>query len=66
MHCVNVCVLNAFLGCLTQDQAMVGYELTKTIGDDTATYKFTPKYVLKAGQKVTVIKKKDLSLNFAY
>ncbi|XP_028274150.1 lamin-B1 [Parambassis ranga] len=37
-----------------EDQAMVGYELTKTIGDDTATYKFTPKYVLKAGQKVTI------------
>lgn len=37
-----------------EDQAMVGYELVKTIGDETATYKFTPKYVLKAGQKVTV------------
>lgn len=37
-----------------QDQAMVGYEMTRTIGDSSATYKFTPKYVLKAGQKVTV------------
>lgn len=37
-----------------EDQAMVGYEMTKTIGNATATYKFTPKYVLKAGQKVLV------------
>ncbi|KAG7221203.1 hypothetical protein INR49_017420 [Caranx melampygus] len=37
-----------------EDQAMVGYELIKTTGDTTATYKFTPKYILKAGQKVTV------------
>jgi len=37
-----------------QDQAMVGYEMIKTIGNATATYKFTPKYVLKAGQKVMV------------
>ena len=37
-----------------QDQAMVGYELTRTIGEASATYKFTPKYVLKAGLKVTV------------
>ncbi|XP_041826042.1 lamin-B1 [Melanotaenia boesemani] len=37
-----------------EDQAMVGYEMTKTIGNATATYKFTPKYVLKAGQKVMV------------
>lgn len=37
-----------------QDQAMVGYEMTKTIGSASATYKFTPKYVLKAGQKVLV------------
>lgn len=33
---------------------MVGYEMVKTIGNDAATYKFTPKYVLKAGHKVTV------------
>ncbi|TTF71935.1 Lamin-B1 [Bagarius yarrelli] len=37
-----------------QDQAMVGFQLTRIIGDNSATYKFTPKYVLKAGQKVTV------------
>lgn len=33
---------------------MVGYELLQTIGNATATYKFTPKYVLKAGHKVAV------------
>ncbi|XP_042365338.1 LOW QUALITY PROTEIN: lamin-B1 [Plectropomus leopardus] len=37
-----------------EDQAMVGYEMIKTDGNDTATYKFTPKYILKVGQKVTV------------
>ncbi|XP_063066601.1 lamin-B1 [Engraulis encrasicolus] len=37
-----------------EDQAMVGYEMTKVIGEESATYKFTPKFVLKAGQKVTV------------
>ncbi|XP_076876125.1 lamin-B1 [Brachyhypopomus gauderio] len=37
-----------------QDQPMVGFEMTRTIGDVSATYKFTPKYVLKAGQKVTI------------
>lgn len=37
-----------------QDQQMVGFEMTRTIGDSSATYKFTPKYVLKAGQKVTI------------
>ncbi|KAM8743553.1 lamin-B1 isoform 1-T3 [Acanthopagrus schlegelii] len=37
-----------------EDQAMVGYEIIKTIGNSTATYKFTPKYVLKVGQKVTI------------
>ncbi|XP_041914972.1 lamin-B1 isoform X1 [Alosa sapidissima] len=37
-----------------EDQAMVGYEMTRVIGDTSATYKFTPKYVLKAGQKVTI------------
>lgn len=33
---------------------MVGYEMVKTVGGAAATYKFTPKFVLKAGQKVTV------------
>ncbi|XP_029025036.1 lamin-B1 [Betta splendens] len=37
-----------------EDQAMGGYEIIKTIGSSTAAYKFTPKYVLKAGHKVTV------------
>ncbi|XP_053267371.1 lamin-B1 [Pleuronectes platessa] len=37
-----------------EDQAMGGFELIKTTGNATATYNFTPKYILKAGQKVTV------------
>uniref|UniRef100_H3CBS3 Lamin B1 n=1 Tax=Tetraodon nigroviridis TaxID=99883 RepID=H3CBS3_TETNG len=37
-----------------QDQAMVGYEVIQTTGNASATYKFTPKYVLKAGQKVVI------------
>ncbi|XP_016106620.1 lamin-B1 [Sinocyclocheilus grahami] len=37
-----------------QDQPMAGFQLTRTIGDVSATYKFTAKYVLKAGQKVTI------------
>ncbi|XP_028318225.1 lamin-B1 [Gouania willdenowi] len=37
-----------------KDQPMVGYEMVKTIGSVSATYKFTPKYVLKAGQKVKI------------
>ncbi|KAG7481478.1 hypothetical protein MATL_G00066970 [Megalops atlanticus] len=37
-----------------QDQPMGGFEMTRTIGDVSATYRFTPKYVLKAGQKVTI------------
>lgn len=46
---------DAFLMSISdQDQAMVGFEMIQTIGNATATYKFTPKYVLKAGQKVTV------------
>ncbi|XP_010764338.1 lamin-B1-like, partial [Notothenia coriiceps] len=36
-----------------EDQAMVGFEMMKTIENDSATYKFTPKFILKAGQKVT-------------
>uniref|UniRef100_A0A3B4YTN5 Lamin B1 n=1 Tax=Stegastes partitus TaxID=144197 RepID=A0A3B4YTN5_9TELE len=38
-----------------EDQAMVGYEMIKTIGNASATYKFTPKYVLKAGQKCEIV-----------
>uniref|UniRef100_A0A8C4HN50 Lamin B1 n=1 Tax=Dicentrarchus labrax TaxID=13489 RepID=A0A8C4HN50_DICLA len=45
-----ICLLNTG----DEDQAMVGYEMIKTIGSAAATYKFTPKYVLKAGHKVTV------------
>ncbi|RXN13929.1 lamin-B1 [Labeo rohita] len=37
-----------------QDQPMAGFHLTRTISDVSATYKFTAKYVLKAGQKVTI------------
>ncbi|CAL8405733.1 unnamed protein product [Arctogadus glacialis] len=37
-----------------QAQAMGGYELTRTIGETSATYKFTAKAVLKADQKVTL------------
>lgn len=37
-----------------QDQPMGGFEMTRTIGDSSATYKFTPKYMLRAGQKVTI------------
>uniref|UniRef100_A0A3Q2QG63 Lamin B1 n=1 Tax=Fundulus heteroclitus TaxID=8078 RepID=A0A3Q2QG63_FUNHE len=37
-----------------EDQAMVGYEMVKNVGNVGATYKFTPKYVLKAGHKVTI------------
>lgn len=33
---------------------MMGYEMIQTVGSAAATYKFTPKYVLKARQKVTV------------
>ncbi|KAJ8392715.1 hypothetical protein AAFF_G00071990 [Aldrovandia affinis] len=45
-----ICLLNA----ADQDQPMGGFEMTRTIGETSATYKFTPKYVLRAGQKVTV------------
>lgn len=37
-----------------QDQPMAGYQLSRTIGDITATYKFTARFILKAGQKVTI------------
>ncbi|XP_051764791.1 lamin-B1 [Ctenopharyngodon idella] len=37
-----------------QDQPMAGFQLTRTIGDVSAVYKFTAKYILKAGQKVTI------------
>ncbi|XP_038660906.1 lamin-B1 [Scyliorhinus canicula] len=37
-----------------QDQFMGGWELTRKIGDATASYKFTPKYTLKAGQTTAI------------
>ncbi|XP_048477397.1 lamin-B1-like, partial [Rhincodon typus] len=37
-----------------QDQPMGGWELTRKIGDASVSYKFTPKYVLKAGQTTTI------------
>ncbi|KAJ8261498.1 hypothetical protein COCON_G00172210 [Conger conger] len=65
-HCAsatgNVCIhqldVDGKFICLhntsDQDQPMGGFEMTRTIGDVSATYKFTPKYLLRAGQKVTV------------
>ncbi|XP_037548158.1 lamin-B1 [Nematolebias whitei] len=56
--CVNEIDTDGKFICLDntgdEDQAMVGYEMVKTIGGAAATYKFTPKFVLKAGQKVTI------------
>ncbi|XP_053329759.1 lamin-B1 [Spea bombifrons] len=37
-----------------QDQPLGGWEMTKVIGETSATYKFTSRYVLKAGQTVTI------------
>ncbi|KAM3600443.1 uncharacterized protein V6R79_023651 [Siganus canaliculatus] len=37
-----------------ENQAMGGYEMILTVQDAPAVYKFTPRYVLKAGQKVTI------------
>ncbi|XP_043567927.1 lamin-B1 isoform X1 [Chiloscyllium plagiosum] len=37
-----------------QDQPMGGWELTRKIGDASVSYKFTPKYMLKAGQTTTI------------
>ncbi|KAM6902340.1 lamin-B1 [Xenentodon cancila] len=37
-----------------EDQPMVGYKMMKTVEDNTTTYKFTPKFVLKAGMKVMI------------
>uniref|UniRef100_A0A3P9NAX2 Lamin B1 n=1 Tax=Poecilia reticulata TaxID=8081 RepID=A0A3P9NAX2_POERE len=41
-------------GLQKEDQAMVGYEMVKNVGNVASTYKFTPKYVLKAGHKVMI------------
>ncbi|XP_063310215.1 lamin-B1 [Pelobates fuscus] len=37
-----------------QDQPLGGWELTRTIGETSVNYKFTSRYVLKAGQTVTI------------
>ncbi|CAJ0930731.1 unnamed protein product [Ranitomeya imitator] len=37
-----------------QDQPLGGWEIVRTIGETSANYKFTSRYVLKAGQTVTV------------
>lgn len=50
----NICIFDNFCVSINQDQAMGGYEVIKTIGSSTAAYRFTPKYVLKSGHKVTV------------
>ncbi|XP_059500645.1 lamin-B1 isoform X2 [Stegostoma tigrinum] len=38
----------------SEDQPMGGWELTRKIGNASASYKFTPKYVLKAGQTTAI------------
>nr|XP_033784875.1 lamin-B1 isoform X1 [Geotrypetes seraphini] len=37
-----------------QDQPLGGWEMTRKIGDTSVNYKFTSRYVLKAGQTVTI------------
>ncbi|XP_069749098.1 lamin-B1 [Narcine bancroftii] len=37
-----------------QDQHMGGWEVIRRIGDEIATYRFTTKYMLKAGQTTTI------------
>ncbi|XP_036598003.1 lamin-B1 [Trichosurus vulpecula] len=37
-----------------QDQPMGGWEMIRKIGDTSVSYKYTPRYVLKAGQTVTI------------
>ncbi|NXT18261.1 LMNB1 protein, partial [Syrrhaptes paradoxus] len=37
-----------------QDQPMGGWEMIRKIGDTSATYRYTPRYILKAGQTVTI------------
>ncbi|NXV77455.1 LMNB1 protein, partial [Atlantisia rogersi] len=37
-----------------QDQPMGGWEMIQTIGETSATYRFTSRYILKAGQTVTI------------
>uniref|UniRef100_UPI0001BE671D Lamin-B1 n=1 Tax=Homo sapiens TaxID=9606 RepID=UPI0001BE671D len=37
-----------------QDQPMGGWEMIRKIGDTSVSYKYTSRYVLKAGQTVTI------------
>ncbi|XP_061836712.2 lamin-B1 [Nerophis lumbriciformis] len=37
-----------------EDQAMVGFHVIKTIGNVTGHFKFSPRHIMKAGQKITV------------
>lgn len=37
-----------------EDQPLGGWEITRTIKDNSVNYKFTSRYVLKAGQTVTI------------
>ncbi|XP_068102875.1 lamin-B1 [Hyperolius riggenbachi] len=37
-----------------EDQPLGGWELTRTIGETSVNYKFTSRYVLRAGQTVTI------------
>ncbi|XP_074023029.1 lamin-B1 [Numenius arquata] len=37
-----------------QDQPMGGWELIRKIGDTSASYRYTSRYILKAGQTVTI------------
>ncbi|NWR73638.1 LMNB1 protein, partial [Centropus unirufus] len=37
-----------------QDQPMGGWEMIRKIGDTSATYRYTSRYILKAGQTVTI------------
>jgi lamin B len=38
-----------------QDQPMGGWEMIRKIGDTSVSYKYTSRYVLKAGQTVTIL-----------
>lgn len=47
--------LHVKLSCLLQDQPLGNWRLKRQVDDgDEVIYKFSPKFVLKAGQSVTV------------
>lgn len=46
--CKFICLHNSS----DEDPVMVGYEMIQSIGNATASYKFTPKYMLKVRQGV--------------